>query len=665
LSVCVVALSAAPARGQSPTLTSVPLVLVTSSFHPADGQPPAPVETMTLSIYREKTGGVPLWHERQMVAVNPDGRFTLLIGSTRPEGLPLDLFASGEPRWLAVHVERPGEGEAGRVLLASEPALRASDAKTLGARPASAHVPASTNKFVSKFISSPAAVMNTDVGAGAAENVPAAKTGDAPMKGAAEAGSAVSQEEMLSTIKRLAMRVEELENKLDKGTTNATPSVAQENAVKEADSTPSVAVKAVKEDAVGQGTINPVATATNTNVGAKAPPNPTGAASAEAAPATKQDLSWTKGAFKVELFGRAQLDVIYNSTRPLAPGTPFLLLPKFPGGFTNPTIDINARQSMVGVLFTGPKIGSFQTGGRISAVFFDPTVVADRNGFLLQQSYGELFNDQWRFAAGLQFDVFAPGLPTLLPFSYLGGSGSPGNCIRGQIRVERFVNMGSDSQLTLQGALSEPRNSVITPGVLLDEDNGKPNVEGRIAFGLGKAAPIGLLRQRPIEVGVSGLVGQLRRTAPPTDPPRRVVSDVWGAAVDFRVNLASRYGFMGEVYAGQALGNYNGGILQSLDAETWRAIRSKGGFVEGYVYLTRYLHSHTGFGLDDPNNNDLTVATAQTYNSTFYSNLLWDLGGETKAFRIGLEFTYRQTDYKQGSLSNKGFGVQPQFRWTF
>ena len=31
-----------------------------------------------------------------------------------------------------------------------------------------------------------------------------------------------------------------------------------------------------------------------------------------------------------------------------------------------------------------PEIGSFQSGGRISAVFFDPTVVADRNGFLLQ-----------------------------------------------------------------------------------------------------------------------------------------------------------------------------------------------------------------------------------------------------------------------------------------
>ena len=90
---------------------------VTSSFHPADGQPPAPVETMTLSIYGEETGGVPLWQETQKVAVNPDGRFTLLLGSTRPEGLPPDLFASGEPRWLAIHVERPGEGEPGRAVL--------------------------------------------------------------------------------------------------------------------------------------------------------------------------------------------------------------------------------------------------------------------------------------------------------------------------------------------------------------------------------------------------------------------------------------------------------------------------------------------------------------------------------------------------------------------
>ena len=105
-------------------------------------------------------------------------------------------------------------------------------------------------------------------------------------------------------------------------------------------------------------------------------------------------------------------------------------------------------------------------------MFFDSTILADRNGFLLQQSYGELFNDDWRFAAGLQLDVFAPGLPTVLPFSGLGGSGSAGNGIKGQIRAERFVPVGSDSQLTLQAALSEPLNSYNIPDQQLDEDNG-------------------------------------------------------------------------------------------------------------------------------------------------------------------------------------------------
>ena len=120
LSVCVLAVSAVPARGQSPTVTGEPrLVRVTSSFRPADGQPPAPIETMTLSIYGEETGGEPLWQETQRVLVNPDGSFTLLLGSTRPGGLPPDLLTSGEPRWLAIRVERPGEGDPERVMLTS------------------------------------------------------------------------------------------------------------------------------------------------------------------------------------------------------------------------------------------------------------------------------------------------------------------------------------------------------------------------------------------------------------------------------------------------------------------------------------------------------------------------------------------------------------------
>ena len=288
-------------------------------------------------------------------------------------------------------------------------------------------------------------------------------------------------------------------------------------------------------------------------------------------------------------------------------------------------------------------------------------------GFMLTQAYGELFNEKWRFAAGLQLDVFAPLVPTVLPFSV---DGAPvGNTIKGQIRVERYLKLGSESQLTLQAALSEPINSIKTPDVSLDEDNGKPNAEARVAFRQGKPAPIGigLLTQSPVEVAVSGVAGQLRRTALPSEPARRVVSDVWGAAVDFRVNLAGRYGFKGEAYTGQGLGQMAGAILQSLDAVTWKPIRSTGGWVEGFVYLTPSLHSHTGIAMDDPNDDDMTAIPntlfGRTYNRVVFSTLLWDLG---KTFRIGFEATYRETKYKEPTnLPNDGFGFHPQVMWTF
>jgi hypothetical protein len=171
-------------------------------------------------------------------------------------------------------------------------------------------------------------------------------------------------------------------------------------------------------------------------------------------------------------------------------------------------------------------------------------------------------------------------------------------------------------------------------------------------------------------LALSDLVVQLRRTSVPFAPPRRVVSDVWGVAVDFRIILADHFGFKGDVYTGQALGNYNGAILQSLDAVTWKAIRSTGGFVEGFVYLTPGLHSHTGIGIDDPNNNDITPVPntlfGRTYNRTVYRTLLWDVN---KKFRLGFEFTYRKIDYKDpistGRLANDGFGFHPRFAWTF
>jgi len=360
--------------------------------------------------------------------------------------------------------------------------------------------------------------------------------------------------------------------------------------------------------------------------------------------------------FNVSIFGALKLDMLFNEKRPISPGTPFFLLPEAVAGFDENTFDMHARQSTLGAAFTGPQFGGFQSGGLIVGMFYNDAVIVDQYGFLPLQAYGELRNEDWRFAAGLQFDVFNPGLPTVLPFSALSGSGNAGNAFRGQVRLERFLYPADDKQWTLQAALSEPIASTIDPKFRVLEDNGWPNIEGRIALGLGCVEGVGLAAQRPFELGVSGVVGELRTTTPAVT---QVVADVWGVGADFRWRINERFGVAGELFTGESLGTYNGGILQNLNTVTFTGMRSSGGWIESYVYWTPCLHTHLGYGIDDPDDNDVAPG-GRLKNETYFANVLWDLN---PTFRIGLEFAWRETEYRV--LPNEGAGIHTQFQWAF
>jgi hypothetical protein len=98
---------------------------------------------MTFLIFKDQTGGEPLWIETQNVATDAVGKYEVYLGSTYSSGLPPDLFGTGEARWLEVQIS--GETPGPRTLLTSVPyAMKAADAATLGGLPASAFVLASS-----------------------------------------------------------------------------------------------------------------------------------------------------------------------------------------------------------------------------------------------------------------------------------------------------------------------------------------------------------------------------------------------------------------------------------------------------------------------------------------------------------------------------------------
>ena len=132
---------------QTPTVTStVPtLINFSGTLSDAIGKSVADVTGVTFLLYKDSEGGAPLWMETQNVRPDKTGHYSVILGSTTSQGLPQDVFASGEARWLGVQVV--GQEEQPRVLLVAVPyALKAGDAETIGGLRASAFVLANSPK---------------------------------------------------------------------------------------------------------------------------------------------------------------------------------------------------------------------------------------------------------------------------------------------------------------------------------------------------------------------------------------------------------------------------------------------------------------------------------------------------------------------------------------
>ncbi|HEY6763349.1 MAG TPA: hypothetical protein VI386_01145 [Candidatus Sulfotelmatobacter sp.] len=158
----------------------VPSVMkFTGTLSGTDGKPLTGTQGVTFLLYKEETGGAPLWIETQNVQVDKNGRYSVMLGSATSHGMPAEAFAAGEARWLGVHPS--GQDEQPRVVLVSVPyALKALDAETLGGRPASAFMiaPAAGNTAQAAAKGAPATEQPNEI---VCSSGTACKTGFVPL----------------------------------------------------------------------------------------------------------------------------------------------------------------------------------------------------------------------------------------------------------------------------------------------------------------------------------------------------------------------------------------------------------------------------------------------------------------------------------------------------
>ena len=103
------------------------LVKLNGALKDGSGHPRTGTVGAIFSVYRDSSGGTPLWQETQNVQLDQKGHYEVLLGAAS-QGVPLDLFVSGEPRWLGMQVQLQGEEEQPRVSVSYTHLSRQEDA---------------------------------------------------------------------------------------------------------------------------------------------------------------------------------------------------------------------------------------------------------------------------------------------------------------------------------------------------------------------------------------------------------------------------------------------------------------------------------------------------------------------------------------------------------
>jgi hypothetical protein len=137
LLVCsVISVSAQQAAPAAANAVVPPVVKFSGVLTDVNNKPLTGTVGVTFSLYKESEGSAALWVETQNVTPDKTGHYSVMLGSTTSQGIPADVFANGEARWLGVQAQ--GQAEQPRTLLMSVPyALKALDAETVGGKPAS------------------------------------------------------------------------------------------------------------------------------------------------------------------------------------------------------------------------------------------------------------------------------------------------------------------------------------------------------------------------------------------------------------------------------------------------------------------------------------------------------------------------------------------------
>jgi hypothetical protein len=339
---------------------------------------------------------------------------------------------------------------------------------------------------------------------------------------------------------------------------------------------------------------------------------------------------------EVDLYGYVKLDAAYDSAC-TSTGDFARWVESEETNEDDDQFNMTARQTRLGLRIRGPREGSMQTSGRVEVDFYGGNS-ENKPEVMLRHAYLELEwpESRWKLLAGQFSDVISPLCVPTVNYSVAWWQGNIGYR-RPQIRLVKGLDVSRVTELEFQLAASRTITNRATEFTPKEGDTGSdagfPTLQARV--GLDFTAESG----RRTEIGLSGHYGEEEQDLDETGSDEDASS--WSLSLDARVPLSDRLSLQGELFTGENLDAYLGGIGQGFNESTGREIEAWGAWIAATVKASELWKVNFGFAMDDPEDEDLSTG-ARTENRLYFANGWRSLGEYTT---LALELAYLDTDY--------------------
>lgn len=336
----------------------------------------------------------------------------------------------------------------------------------------------------------------------------------------------------------------------------------------------------------------------------------------------------------IQLYGYVKGDASRDSSR-VTSGNFVLYVDSEAAKENDAEFNLTANQTRLGFNINGPESETMKTSGKIEFDLFGNFADENKAKIQTRHAYMTLLWPEWDLSllAGQTWDVVSPLSPNTLNYTVMWNAGNTGYR-RPQFRLTKDFSLGEKTSMKLEGAVARTIGRTDATNSETGEDSGCPTVQGRVSMTFPFVGP------KPAVVGLGAHSGREEYDLDATG--RNKDFDTWLVCLDATVPVCKWLTCLGELFTGENLNSYYGGINQGVNTTDLEEIRSKGGWVAASLGPWSKWSFNVGAGVDDVNADDVGVG-ARTLNSGVFGNVLYSW---TKNVQAGFELSRWNTNYK-------------------